>query len=79
MEHAYLDFGGPNQEPLGTVTTDEMREYLDAGEFAEGSMKPKVEATVDFVEAGGDRAIITSAERIDDAIAGDAGTQVIPT
>lgn len=79
VEHAYLDFGGPNQEPLGTVTTDEMHEYLDAGEFAEGSMKPKVEATVDFVEAGGDRAIITSAERIDDAIAGDAGTQVIPT
>lgn len=77
VDNAYLDYGTPTQRALHEVTVEEMREYVEAGEFAEGSMKPKVEASVDFVEAGGDRAIITSAERIDDALAGETGTQVI--
>lgn len=79
VEHAYRDFGGPEQTPIETVTVEELTALVEAGEFAEGSMKPKVEASIDFVEHGGDRAIITSAERIDEALAGDAGTQVIPT
>ena len=78
VEHAYLDFGGPDQEPLEEVTTETLHRHLEAGEFGSGSMKPKVEASIDFVEGGGDRAIITSTDHIDDALAGRAGTQVIP-
>ncbi len=79
VDHAYLDFGTPDQRAVEEVTTAEMADYVAAGEFADGSMKPKVEASIDFVEGGGDRAIITSAERIDEALAGETGTQVIPT
>lgn len=79
VDHAYLDFGTEDQRAIEAVTTAEMARYVEAGEFADGSMKPKVEASIDFVEGGGDRAIITSAERIDEALAGETGTQVIPT
>jgi len=77
VDHAYLDFGEPDQTPLEEVTTDELHQYLEAGEFEEGSMKPKIEASVDFVEGGGERAIITSADNIEAAMAGETGTQVI--
>ncbi|MFB6153363.1 MAG: carbamate kinase [Halodesulfurarchaeum sp.] len=73
---AFLHFGEPEQEPIRRATTGEMRGYLEDGHFAEGSMRPKVEAAIDFVEGGGERAIITSADEIEDALAGEAGTEI---
>ena len=53
----------------------ELREHAAAGQFARGSMGPKVDAALRFVEAGGDRAVITSLEHIADAVTSDdAGT-----
>lgn len=78
VDAAYTDYGTSDQEAIGETTVDVLRTHLTDGEFAEGSMKPKVEAAIDFVESQGKRAIITSAERVDDALAGDAGTQVVP-
>jgi carbamate kinase len=77
VECAYLDYGANNQRPLGQVTAAKMQEYLDQGHFAAGSMGPKVEAGLHFLACGGERAIITSTERIDLALEGKAGTQMV--
>lgn len=74
VEHAVLDYGTPHAHPIGAVTPAELRRYAAAGQFASGSMGPKVEAVVRFVENGGHRAVITSLERIMQAARGDAGT-----
>ena len=75
VPNVMVDFGTPSARPLGRVTADELREHAAAGQFARGSMGPKVEAALRFVEAGGQRAVITSLEHIADAVSGDdAGT-----
>ncbi len=75
VPNVMVDFGTPSQRPLGRVTAAQMREHAAAGQFARGSMGPKVEAALRFVEQGGSRAVITSLEHIADAVSGDdAGT-----
>jgi carbamate kinase len=77
VEHAVLDFGTPDARPLHRVTPEQLRAHAAAGQFASGSMGPKVEAVVRFVEQGGRRAVITSLDRIAQAVAGtgtDTGT-----
>jgi carbamate kinase len=70
-----VGFGTPEARPLGRVTAAELREYADAGQFARGSMGPKVEAALRFIEKGGRRAVITSLEHIADAVdSDDVGT-----
>ena len=70
-------FGTPSQRFLDRLTVSEARRLLDAGEFPKGSMGPKVEAAMRFVEDGGERAVITSLDRIADAVAGRAGTHFV--
>jgi carbamate kinase len=77
VESVMVDFGTPQARPLGTVAVAEMRALAAAGQFPSGSMGPKVEAACRFAERGG-RAIITSLHRIAAALAGQAGTVVIP-
>jgi carbamate kinase len=79
VPNAVLRFGTPEAEALGTVTVEELRGYAAEGHFASGSMGPKVDAACRFVEQGGSRAVITDLDSLDDAIAGDAGTIVVPT
>jgi len=75
VPNVMVDFGTPSARPLGRVTVDELRGHAAAGQFARGSMGPKVDAVLRFVEAGGSRAVITSLEHIADAVSGDdAGT-----
>ena len=78
VPHAVLRYGAPDAEPLGEVTVSRMREHLAAGHFASGSMGPKVEAACRFVDQGGRLAAITELSRIRDAVAGGAGTRVVP-
>jgi len=79
VPNAVLRFGTPEAESLGTVTVAELRAYAAEGHFASGSMGPKVDAACRFVEQGGTRAIITDLDHLAAAIAGDAGTVVVPT
>ncbi|MCF6507935.1 carbamate kinase [Blastococcus sp. MG754426] len=80
VPNVMVGFGTPAQRPLGRVTVAELRELAAAGEFARGSMGPKVEAALRFVEAGGARSVITSLDHIADAVRGDdAGTVVTTT
>lgn len=77
VPNVMVDFGTPDQRPLGRVTVAELRAHAAAGQFARGSMGPKVDAALRFVEGGGSRSVITSLEHIADAVAGDdAGTVV---
>lgn len=76
VDHVYLDFKGKNQRPLHRVRIAELKKYLDEGEFAAGSMKPKIEACVDFIEKGGKEAIITSIPNCLAALKGKIGTHI---
>lgn len=78
---AYLDFGKPTQRALDRLTTPEAKRLLDAGQFPPGSMGPKIQAAINFVEAlpGPDaRAVITSGDMVVEAIQGRAGTWIVP-
>jgi carbamate kinase len=78
VDHVVLGFGTATEQPLHRVCVDELRKYAEDGHFGSGSMGPKVEAACRFVEAGGTRTVITSLQRIADAVAGTAGTIVDP-
>ncbi|SDP67601.1 carbamate kinase [Klenkia soli] len=78
VDHVMVDFGTPDARPLGRVTVAELREHAAAGQFARGSMGPKVDAALRFVDGGpGRRAVITSLEHIAEAVADDAVGTVI--
>ena len=75
VEKVAIHFGKPNEEWLAKMTPEEARKYMAAGEFAPGSMLPKVQAAVEFVESKpGRRALITLLEKAKDGIAGRTGT-----
>lgn len=78
VTHAYVHFGKENEKPLFRVSWEEARGYLRQGEFAAGSMGPKVEAALRFLDFGGKRAIITAPEFMAAAVAGAAGTEILP-
>ena len=77
VDAAYLDFGGPQQKALGEVTVEELKNYYAEGNFHSGSMGPKVEAAIAFVDSPGKTAIITSPELLDKALESKAGTRVV--
>ncbi|MEO6821735.1 MAG: carbamate kinase [Candidatus Nanopelagicales bacterium] len=79
VDSVMLDFGTPQQRPAHRLDADEARTHLADGQFAAGSMGPKVEAALAFLAGGGQRAIITSARMLPDAATGKdgAGTHVV--
>lgn len=78
VERVALNYGKPNQRWLDRMTVSEAKRYIQEGHFAPGSMLPKVEACIRFLEAGGERAIITSPENITRALRGESGTWIVP-
>jgi len=76
VDRVAVGWGTPAQRFLDRLTATEARRLLAAGEFPPGSMGPKVEAAVEFVERGGKAAVITSLDCIADAAAGRAGTLI---
>ena len=71
-----LNFGKPDQKELNHVKVHELKKYAEEGHFAPGSMLPKILAIIEFIEGGGERAIITSPESLSLAIEGKAGTHI---
>lgn len=78
VEHVALDWGKPAQRPIARMTVAEARRYAAEGHFSPGSMLPKVEALAAFVEAGGREGVITDPAHLAEALAGRAGTRVVP-
>lgn len=78
VEKVFLNFGKPTQIALDLVQLDKVRVYQKEGHFSPGSMGPKVEACVRFLEFGGKEAIITSLDKASSALEGTSGTHFIP-
>ena len=78
VDSAYLDFSKPRRRAIRRMSAGEARAYASQGHFAKGSMLPKVEAALHFIEHGGKKAVICSIGKIRDALRGRAGTTIIP-
>jgi carbamate kinase len=77
VQKVAVDFGKPTQRNLDVLTLSEGRRLYGEGQFPPGSMGPKVEACLEFLESGGEEAIITSAEHFVGAAFGEAGTRIV--
>jgi len=79
VEKVALNFGQPNQKFIDRLTLAEAKQYLAEGEhFKSGSMAPKIQAIIWYLEAGGKQAIITNPDNIGRALKGETGTQIVP-
>lgn len=77
VDNVTLNFGTDKEEPIHHMTIDEAKAYMDQGQFEFASMLPKVSASVNFLEAGkGRKAIITSLDKAEESLTGEAGTTI---
>lgn len=76
VDFVSLNYGMPAQQTLEQMTLDEARRYLREGHFPAGSMGPKIEAAISYLDRGGKTVIITSPERISEALHNLAGTRI---
>jgi len=78
VDAAYINFNKPNREKIGKISLEEIRKLKDMGHFASGSMLPKIDAAINFVEKTGHKAIITNAENMYPALEEKEGTIIVP-
>jgi carbamate kinase len=78
VEKVALNFNKPNQVFLDKMTVAEAKQYIEEGHFAPGSMLPKVQAIIQYLENGGKKALITDPEHIGEALDGKTGTWIVP-
>jgi carbamate kinase len=79
VEKVAINFGKPNEKWLDRMTLQEAKQYLAEGiHFAKGSMAPKIQAIIWYLEAGGKQALITNPENIGRALRGESGTWIVP-
>ncbi len=76
-EGVAVNFKKPGQRFFRRLPLEDAKRYLHEGQFPEGSMGPKIEAAIEFLESGGKRALITSTENIERSVKGNAGTEII--
>jgi carbamate kinase len=78
VEKVALNFNTPEEKLLDQMTVAEAKRYIEEGHFAPGSMKPKIEACIKFIENGGEKALITDPPNIPRALKGETGTWIVP-
>lgn len=78
VEKVALNYRRPDQRDLDRITLSEARAYATAGHFAGGSMGPKIQAVINYLEQGGKAGLITMPETISRALTGETGTWIIP-
>ena len=76
VDRVYLNYNQAGETGLSEITREEARQYLEKGHFPPGSMKPKIEAAISFLEKGGGEVLITSPEALPQAMAGKSGTRI---
>ncbi|MBU2475871.1 carbamate kinase, partial [Candidatus Micrarchaeota archaeon] len=76
VEFVYLNYNKENQKELRKIKVKELKKLLEQGEFGKGSMKPKIQACIKFIESGGKKAVITSLNKLIPAIQGKTGTEI---
>jgi carbamate kinase len=74
-----LNFGKPNEESIRVMTVDEAKKYNKQGHFPPGSMKPKINAAIEYIQDGGKEVIITSAAHLKAALINRSGTKIVPS
>jgi carbamate kinase len=77
VEKVYINYNKPDQQGLDRMTISEAKTYMGQGQFAKGSMLPKVKAAISFLEHGGKEALITNPESLERAVAGKTGTKIV--
>jgi carbamate kinase len=77
VEKVKLNYGKPDERDLDRMTLKEAKRYLLEGHFLEGSMKPKIMASIRFLESGGEKVIITSLDKATEALEGKTGTLIV--
>ncbi len=78
VDKVALNFGTPEHTDIDRMTAEECRRHLDDGHFAPGSMRPKIEAALAFLEGGGKEAIVTQPHLLEAAMRGGQGTHIVP-
>jgi len=78
VKQVAVNFGKPEEQPIGTMTVAEAEDYIEQGHFAPGSMLPKIQAALEFLKVGGREVIITSPEFITEAVISGSGTHIVP-
>lgn len=76
IDFVYFNYGKTNQKPLNRLTVKEAVKYLEGNQFGKGSMKPKIEASIEFLKKGGKRVLITLPEKLNLALKGKTGTVI---
>jgi len=74
VDNVMINYGTAEEEALGQISIKEIEKHLAEGQFGKGSMAPKVESAVKYVRDGGEKAVITSLNKVIDAVKGEAGT-----
>ncbi|WP_277585036.1 carbamate kinase [Psychrobacillus antarcticus] len=77
VEQVAINFGTPEQQNLLEVSIEDALRYLEEGQFPKGSMGPKIEAAILFLQKGGKNVIITTIDKLQDALAGKTGTRIV--
>jgi len=77
IEKVYLDYGTPEERPIEVMSVAQAREYLGQGQFPAGSMGTKIEAAIEYIEAGGQEVLITSASHLKAALIKRSGTRIV--
>lgn len=77
VDQVFVDFGKPTQRPITRMTAEEAEAYMDQGQFPEGSMKPKIEAALGYLASGGREVVITSIDKLSEALEGRSGTAIV--
>lgn len=77
VEQVAIRFGKPDQQNLFQISIAEALQHLEDGEFPKGSMGPKIEAAISFLQKGGKNVVITSIDKLNDALEGKTGTRIV--
>ncbi|MCW5877786.1 MAG: carbamate kinase [Anaerolineales bacterium] len=78
VEKVAIHFNTPQQKDLDRISVAEAEQYIEEGHFAKGSMLPKIQAAIQFLQDGGKQALITDPANIRRALAGETGTWIVP-
>lgn len=78
IDRVYLNYNSNNPTPLDRLSIEEAKRYYDQGHFPDGSMGPKIQAAINFIQSGGAKVIITSGSCLKEALCGNGGTTIVP-
>ncbi len=76
MDRVYLNYGTPDEEPIGVMAVKQAEEYLSQGQFPPGSMGPKIKAAIEYIKGGGKEVLITSANHLKASLINRSGTKI---